>query len=227
MLRVVNSPAYNLANKISSIQQAVMLLGLDAVINIINGLMIRVAFEKFDTDNLVEFWALNEEMAHCCALLARRLGVADHEQAYLLGLFHNCGIPALFKKFPTYLQALQQGFEQSEVSVMAYVESEFRTSHTSIGYLIARNWKLPEPVSEAIRDHRDLDRLEHRSSETDGLLICLKIAEELCEEPRRLCGATGNAHWPVVSDAIFAELCIGEEDFEELRFEIQEQLVAI
>lgn len=225
ILRTVNSPAFNLPNKIGSINQAVMLLGLDTVINIVNGLMIRTAFEKYDTNDLVEFWELNEEMAICCSLLARRFQVADTEHAYLLGLFHNCGIPALSKKFPQYNQLLKEAYSQSGMSAMDYVDREINTCHTAIGYIIARNWKLPDGVCSAIRDQGDSTLLSQRDEATDGLIICLKLAEQICAEARRLSGVVESAQWPVIADAIFAELCISEEDFNDIEHEIREQIV--
>src|SRR5690606_626206 len=41
VLKVVNSPFYGLRNRITSVQQAVCLIGLDSVVNIINGLSIK------------------------------------------------------------------------------------------------------------------------------------------------------------------------------------------
>ncbi|MEZ5505085.1 MAG: HDOD domain-containing protein [Gammaproteobacteria bacterium] len=227
VIRTVNSPAYNLPNKISSINQAVMMLGLDSVINIVNGLMIRTAFEKYNTDDLVEFWELNEEMALCCSLLARRFDVADTEQAYLLGLFHNCGIPAMAKKFPNYNGLLREAYSQLEVAAMEYISQRLNTNHTLIGYLIARNWKLPDPVSEAIREQGDRARLYQRSPPTDGLLICLKLAEQICAAPRRLSGVVESAQWPVIAEEVFRELCISEEDFADLEHEIREQMILV
>lgn len=227
ILRTVNSPAFNLPNKIGSINQAVMMLGLDTVINIVNGLMIRTAFEQYNTEDLVEFWELNEEMAICCSLLSRRFGVADPEHAYLLGLFHNCGVPALSKKFPQYLSLLKRAYCQSECSATAYIEQEINTSHTAIGYIIARNWKLPDGVCEAIRDQGEAVVGYQAQREADALLICLKLAEAICAEPRRLAGAAENAHWASVADAIFSELCFSEDDFSDLEQDIKEQMVLV
>lgn len=226
IIRTVNSPAYNLPNSISSINQAVMLLGLDSVINIVNGLMIRVAFEKYCTDKLVEFWQLNEEIAICCAILAKRLDIADPEEAYMLGLFHNCGIPALTKKFADYYAVLQEAFTQNEQSVMGYLHSKYYTCHSTIGFYIAKNWKLPSNICTAIRDHRDRSRLEFRDECNDGILICLKIAEKICDEPSRLCGASASAHWDYVFDAILSELCMSNEDLEDLEHEVKDELMS-
>lgn len=108
---------------------------------------------------------------------------------------------------------------------MQYIEREINTCHTAIGYIIARNWKLPDSVSEAIRDHRDRDRLVHRDPASDGLLICLKLSEQLCDEPCRLVGVSESAHWPDIADVIFSTLCISEEDFSDLEHEIKELMV--
>lgn len=224
IIRTVNSAAYNLNREIGSINQAVMLLGLDSVINITNGLMIRVAFEKYDTDNLVEFWQLNEEMAICCSIVARAFNLASPEHAYLLGLFHNCGLPALSKKYPQYTDLLHCAYSQTEKSIALYIEEKINTNHAIIGYIIARNWKLPDTVSEAIREHLETGSPTHSSS--DNLLTCLQIAGNICEESRRLVGVSENSHWPNIKDAILAELFLCEEDFSDMAHEVREQVIA-
>ena len=224
VLRTVNSPAYNLPNKISSISQAVMLLGLDSVINIINGLMIRVAFEKYDTESLVEFWRLNEDIALASAILAKRLDLAPSADAYLLGLFHACGIPAIRTKFPQYMSSLKEAFEQSDLSPSVYLDNLVNTNHGVVGFWIAKTWNLPSNVCNAIRDHIDRSWVDHRNEETDGLLICLKLAQRVCDSHVRLMGADENAHWPFVKETILTELGMSDLDWDDLSHEIVDQL---
>jgi HD-like signal output (HDOD) protein len=93
LLKLVNSPFFGLANRIASIQQAVNLLGCNTVINLINAQSIRGELTDEAIVNLNRFWDTAQDVAMTCLTLAKRIGYRSPDEAYTLGLFHNCGIP--------------------------------------------------------------------------------------------------------------------------------------
>lgn len=224
IIKIINTSAFNLPNTITSIKQAVMLLGLKEVIGLVNGLKIRAAFEGDNPEALEHFWQLNEDIAVCCALLARRLDLGDPGEAYMLGLFHNCGIPAVKTKFKHYDQLLHDACLQDKCSMMEFIEADIHTSHCVVGYLIAKHWKLPQHICEAIRDHRDSRRFKMLDPASDGLLYALKMSEQICEEAKRLTGVPNNPRWQRTADFILSKLCLSDEDFEDLVNEIKDQM---
>lgn len=64
VLKVVNSPFYGLKNRITSVHQAVCLIGLDSVVNIINGLSI-----KSQMSDVVHEYDLSFESPHLVIVL--------------------------------------------------------------------------------------------------------------------------------------------------------------
>jgi len=114
ILKVVNSDLYGLKNKISSIEQAVNLLGMTSIINIVNGLSIK---NELDTDTIValsSFWDSAMDIASVSATIARQIGYQAPELAYNLGLFHNCSILLLLKEFPHYLDVVKESYQAEE-----------------------------------------------------------------------------------------------------------------
>ena len=63
MLKVVNSPFYGLTNKITSVSQAVSLIGLDSVINIINGVSIKSEMSDETITSMNRFWDTANDIA--------------------------------------------------------------------------------------------------------------------------------------------------------------------
>lgn len=100
LLKTVNSPFYGLANRVASIQQAVNLLGCNTVINLINAQSIRGELTDAAIVTLNRFWDTAQDVAMACLTLAKRIGYASPDEAYTLGLFHNCGIPLMLQRFP-------------------------------------------------------------------------------------------------------------------------------
>ena len=89
MLKFVNSPFFGLSNKITSIEQAVSLLGLNTVVNILNGLAIKGHMSDENIVELTTFWDTANDIAMVCATVAKKVGFPNPDEAYTLGLFHT------------------------------------------------------------------------------------------------------------------------------------------
>ncbi len=72
LIKTVNSPFYGLRNKISSVSQAIIMLGLSMVSRTISGLVLRNVFSGKDQVNMERFWDSSAKFAmrdhnHCQA----------------------------------------------------------------------------------------------------------------------------------------------------------------
>ena len=104
MLKVVNSPLYGLSRKLSSVRQAVSVLGLDNTTQLVTGLALRKTLPA--GQSLDRFWDSTAEVAMISASLASRMPGIARDDAYSHGLFRDCGIPILMQKFPDYRETL-------------------------------------------------------------------------------------------------------------------------
>ena len=110
LLKIVNSPYFGLSNKIASIQRAVNLLGSRSIINLINAQSIKGEMNDETIVTLNRFWDTAQDVAMTCLTLAKRTGSQACDEAYALGLFHDCGVPLMLKRFPNYIQVLEQAY---------------------------------------------------------------------------------------------------------------------
>ncbi|WP_122490690.1 HDOD domain-containing protein, partial [Pseudomonas viridiflava] len=94
---------YGLPNKIASIQKAVNLLGSRTVINLINAQSIKGEMSDETILTLNCFWDTAHDVAVTSLTLAKRIGSQAVDESYALGLFHDCGIPLMIKRFPDYM----------------------------------------------------------------------------------------------------------------------------
>ena len=108
LLKIVNSPYYGLSNKIASIQRAVNLLGSRSIINLINAQSIKGEMNDDTIVTLNRFWDTAQDVAMTCLTLAKRIGSQAGDEAYALGLFHDCGVPLMLKRFPDYMAVLEE-----------------------------------------------------------------------------------------------------------------------
>lgn len=220
LLKIVNSPHFGLANRISSIQQAVNLLGCNTVINLINAQSIKGEMSDETIVTLNRFWDTAQDVAMTCLTLAKRIGYQPADECYALGLFHNCGIPLMVKCFPDYMQVLEEAYASNndERRVVDVENDRLNTNHAVVGYFTARSWRLPEHLCEAIANHHNLLAIfaedSSRNARLKTLLAILKMAEHICGCYRVLGQQAVDHEWAVLQPTVLEYVGLSEYDFE-------------
>ncbi len=108
LLRTANSPYFGFETRAKTVMQALLMLGLEAASRAIAGLILRRIFPPLPA--IERFWDGSARVARTSGWLVRKLGVRDNvraDDAYTYGLFRDCGIPILMKKFPGYVDVLK------------------------------------------------------------------------------------------------------------------------
>lgn len=228
LLKLVNSPFFGLANRIASIQQAVNLLGCNTVINLINAQSIRGELTDEAIVNLNRFWDTAQDVAMTCLTLAKRIGYRSPDEAYTLGLFHNCGIPLMLKRFPHYMEVLEQAYANADEHhrVVDTENDQFNTNHAVVGYYTAKSWNLPLHLCEVIASHHNALAIFTEDSGRDAqlktLLAILKMAENICETYRILGNQHEDREWQSIEQLVLEYVGLSEYDFENLRESIRD-----
>lgn len=213
LLKVVNSVAFGLASKAKSVAHAVDLLGLRNVASIATGLALRHTLGGADpTPAMGRFWDTAEKAALICARLARNLRGIPPDEAYTLGLFHDCGIPVLMLHFPDYRDTLGRANHTGDRNFIEVEESDVGTHHCAVGYFLARSWGLPDELCRAILWHHDVEAF--RSVETSdavrNYIGIVHIAEHIQHQWMR---SVTSVEWVKFEDAVLDHFGLTDEDF--------------
>ncbi len=148
VLRIANSPAYMPRMPIVSLQQAVSRLGLNIVSEIAFSASLQSGVFKVPGYELM----LNQLWRHALASGAfakeiarvRRLNV---ESAFLCGLLHSVGKPALLQLVNDV--AKKSATRVGPIALVALLED----LHAVVGIRIAEQWGLPKPVAASIEHY--------------------------------------------------------------------------
>ena len=220
VLKVVNSPFYGLRSHITSVQQAVTLIGLNSVINIINGLSIKSQMSDETIINMNRFWDTATDIAQVSASVAKQVGYPNPDLAYLLGLFHNCGIPLLMKRFSHYPDVMEASYTDPQRRVVDVENQHLNTNHAVIGYYTAKSWNLPRVLCDVIAEHHSAARYfcvgDSRDSEARTLMAILKLAEHICGNYRILGQQPQDPEWETIGSEVLTYLGLGEYDLEQM-----------
>ena len=228
LLKIVNSPYYGLTNKIASIRRAVTLLGSRTVINLINAQSIKGEMGDDTIVTLNRFWDTAQDVAMTSLSLAKRIGMSAPDEAYALGLFHDCGIPLMLKRFPDYMHVLEQGYANAGPGrrVVDTENRHFNTNHAVVGYYTAKSWRLPGHLTEAIANHHNALAIFSDESSRNGplknLLAVLKMAEHICASSKVLGNQREDHEWNSISHLVLDYIGLSEYDFENVKESIRE-----
>ena len=156
LLKTANSAYFGFRSRARTVTQALLMLGLDTTSRAVAGLALRKVF--LAVPSMERFWDASARVARVSGWLVGRLGVRDGvrpDDAYTFGLFRDCGIPILMKKFPQYANILKEADADPD-RVFTEVElAHCPTNHAVVGSLMAQNWWLPGEIGQAIRCHHD------------------------------------------------------------------------
>jgi len=163
VLRVANSSFYSFPQQISSINQAVSILGINAV----RSLVLSFSFLSMGKSKLnslfdfEQFWERSLVEAAAAKLIFEQITNSDAEEAFTSGLLQNIGQLVLAATLPQeYNQVLEQTNDRTanantklEVELRALELQIFNTTHADVGYIVAKAWGLPENLLLPIRYH--------------------------------------------------------------------------
>ncbi|OIN51158.1 HD-like signal output (HDOD) domain, no enzymatic activity [Pseudomonas costantinii] len=228
LLKIVNSPYYGLSNKIASIQRAVNLLGSRSIINLINAQSIKGEMSDDTIVTLNRFWDTAQDVAMTCLTLAKRTGSQAVDEAYALGLFHDCGVPLMLKRFPNYMAVLEEAYANAgpDCRVVDTENKAFNTNHAVVGYYTAKSWRLPEHVTDAIANHHNALAIfsdeSSRNPQLKNLLAILKMAEHICSSYRVLGNQAVDHEWDAIGHMVLDYVGLSDYDFESMKLSIRE-----
>jgi len=221
VLKTVNSPFFGLKKKISSVTQAVSLLGLKSVERLLTGIMLRNSFVN-ENRALERFWDSAEKTAGIAAHIAAGLPRGPRDDAYSFGLFHNAAIPLLNQRFPNYLQTLSMAARQEGRLITDVEDEQHAVNHATLGYLIAKAWFLPQPLCEGILRHHDpsvFDANDTISPQALTLIAITYLAEHLNDEHVML---GDHAQWDDMRERVLAHLGLLDVEYLNLKEEVAE-----
>lgn len=227
ILRTVNSAVFGLRNKISSIDQAVRLLGVNSVVNIVNAISIRneVSVEEKLSEEMFKmlnrFWDTATDIATTSAYLAKQVGFRSPDESYALGLFHNAGIPLLMTRFENYIDVLKEGYADDHERVVDAENRHFNTNHAVLGFYVSKSWNLPGTICDVIAQHHSAGSVfsekSRASSEMKNMLAILKMAEHIAGFYQVIAGQEVDHEWEAISHIVFEYMGLTEYDFDDIQ----------
>jgi putative nucleotidyltransferase with HDIG domain len=194
LLQMANSVRFAPTRRISTVFEAVQLIGFDLVRAMVLGVQVFEWCNKIAKTKLFDrVWEHSVQTAVFAKKLAQleQLDAEKCEEAFLLGLLHDIGKVVLGATCPEY-QALWSEYGNDSRKLVARERQVIGATHAGAGAYLLRLWGLPEAVSRDIAAHHNLETIK-----TTGFtpLLAVHLAQELA----------ANREAPLLDEAAIAQ----------------------
>ena len=155
VLKIANSPFYGFPKKISTIDFAIIVLGFDALKEIVISISLVSSLQK-KSDNYFDskaFWDHSIATGVIARKLARDLGYRVSGEVFVGGLLHDMGISVMHRYFNNEFKRIVDISRESDLTFMEAEESVLGVTHADIGSWLAERWNLPDHLVEGVLLH--------------------------------------------------------------------------
>jgi HD-like signal output (HDOD) protein len=171
ILKIVNSAFFGSPRQISSIEEAVIVLGFLEIRNIVLTQAVFSSFQKFrhiSKPRIDTLWQHSLTCGLAAKMIADRTAGYSPSHLFIAGLIHDIGKLTLLMAYPNYSPASEVSGHLALTST-AEEKAQFGISHDQVGMRLLNRWLFPEQLCAATGSHH------HPASAPDNAAFPLLI----------------------------------------------------
>ena len=154
VLRVANSAYYGFPRRITTIRDAVVLLGFRQIRSTLIATSVMRSMPSYEGIDAAAFWRHSVTVGLLAEFGARIEGV-HQDEAFTAGVLHNVGRLALDQARPREFLRAREHARDLRVSVHEAERALLGFTDAEVGEALARHWHFPTDLTAAIAHHAD------------------------------------------------------------------------
>lgn len=226
VLRLTNSAYYGLVREVESVRQAVVIVGLEAIKNLVLSASVMGMFSKEQIDREFQdyFWRHSLATGFAAKLIAYTFSAHrsfDAEGGFSAAMLHDIG------KMVVSVFMVEDGKKIKEMKTANpgkpdYVIEEeiLGYNHAQIGMALAEKWKLPAKLAEAVKYHHFPQLCE---SEENSLPYLIHISNYLAKYTFDYDSEEENSHLEPLQDGMLEYLGVSLDELHGLSGRLREE----
>ena len=186
LLKLVNSAQFMLPRRVDNIVEAVKLVGMKGVRNLLYSYGTqKVLGEKYS--EMKSLWQHSYRCAFYAYSLAKNLKKRKEilDDVYVGGMLHDMGQIVVASLHPELLERIGRVCRDKGIPSRMLESFSVGLNHAEVGALIAKKWNFPEQLVAAIRYHHEPTRCP---PETKDIVNCVYLANAICDLEREKLG---------------------------------------
>lgn len=154
ILKIANSVFYGSMRKVQTVSDAVIVMGFNTLRSIV---LTASSIDMYKRFGLTEkmLWEHSLGAAISAGLIAREIRLENREEAFLGGLLHDVGKVVMNNSDPQRYSMVMEKVYNDHLSFRAAEQEVYGFTHSDVGAMVIRKWKLSENLEIAIRQQNN------------------------------------------------------------------------
>ena len=212
ILRAVNSPIYGFPGRISTISQALILLGL----NVVKGMLLGVSVVDVMKKVMVGLWEHSIGCAVTARIISQRKASGYLEEVVVAALLHDIGKVVLGLKFSDRYKKIIADAGSKGIFISDSEMNYFTVNHAAVGAWLTEKWKFPRSLVEVIEYHHK----PHLSKNVPVQAAIVHLSDILVRA--KGFGFAGDNFVPAIHPSVFEMLDLTETDIKDILDEMED-----
>jgi putative nucleotidyltransferase with HDIG domain len=172
VLKLSNSSFYGRASSVSTLDEAIMILGFFSLRSLVVATATHAMFDSKNSESAEsKLWEHSLATAMCARSLAKRIKHPYSEEAFIAGLMHDLGKLIFLQKMPGEYQATLNPASGFGEASLRHEREQFGFDHAQLGRVLMTKWSFPARLTDAVQYHHQ-PRL-NSSSPSEATLDCI------------------------------------------------------
>ena len=214
ILQMVNSALYGFPGRISSVNHAVMLLGL----NVVKGLLLSVSVFEIMHKAMIGLREHSIGVAIVSREIARKKGLKEPEEVFVAGLLHDVGKVILTLAWPEEYDRTVREAESAGIAIFDAERNQFSETHAAVAGWLSEKWHFPKKLCECIANHH-----RPQTSALAPLETAMVHTADVIVKARGI-GYSGDRLVPDVSARAWETLALSEADLRGILKELEDSV---
>ena len=220
VLKIANSSFYGFPQKISTVNNAIVILGFSNIRNIVLSAGIIDSFkDKKNSDifDRTKFWKHSLACGITSKIIASTVGLKNSEEAFIWGLLHDFGKIVMDTYIHEEYREVVCNAKNKEMLIVDAEQKYLGFNHTAVGSLVAAKWNMPPALIKVIRYHHN-PILDYNSLRISSIV---HLADIFCRTLDLGCG--GDDEMPIADDKSWNLINLDKQMIKKIFSEIEEE----
>lgn len=155
VLAVANSPLYGLQRNVTTVDFAIMVLGVDEIRHIVSSLCMMDAFKNKSDEYLdhKNFWQHSFLVGSIAKKIAEDLNLKFSGEVFTAGFLHDLGVPVIHKYFHSSFTKIVNEVKNNNGNLLEVEIHSIGLNHAEIAYRLLDKWNLPVVLCDCVQHH--------------------------------------------------------------------------
>jgi len=219
ILKLVNSAFYGFPRRISTVTQAIVILGFNTVKSLALSASVFDVFKgKGSSFDRTAFWQHSIAVGVCSQIISKKVHYSKPEESFIAGILHDIGKIALDQYAHEDFEEVLKTAESTNCSVIEAERKVLGATHAQVGRWMALKWNFPDNLLEPIAFHHS-----PQSAKTSPELASMVHLSDILVKTMGI-GSGGDNTVPALDPAAWRLLQLEKKDLENIMEELKNSI---